>query len=119
VKQRLIRTLLALRAAHPELFERGDYQPLVAMGARAEHVFAFARRQGERTLVVAVPLLIGTLARDGALGDHALWGDTALELPAAGPWLETLTQTKHAGERIALAPLFARFPQAVLLAETR
>jgi (1->4)-alpha-D-glucan 1-alpha-D-glucosylmutase len=117
VKQRLIRTLLALRAARPELFERGDYQPLTATGARAEHVFAYMRRCGDSVLVVAVPILIGTLARDGTLDELALWGDTALELPAAGPWHEQLTQAVHHGRQLALAPLFARFPQAVLLAE--
>jgi len=119
VKQRLISALLALRAAEPDLFEHGDYQPLTATGARAEHVFAFARRQGDKLLVVAVPVLIGTLARDGALEDHALWGDTALELAAAGPWLETLTQTEHAGERLLLAPLFTHFPQLALLGVAR
>jgi (1->4)-alpha-D-glucan 1-alpha-D-glucosylmutase len=117
VKQRLVRTLLALRAVEPELFDGGDYQPLAATGLRAEHVFAFARRHRGKLLVVAVPILIGTLARDGGLDDLSLWGDTALEPPAAGPWREQLTQAVHDGPQLALASLFARFPQAVLLAE--
>ena len=46
--------LLALRVAHPELFDAGaGYDPLLAKGPDAERVIAFARANG-RLIVVAV-----------------------------------------------------------------
>ncbi len=39
---------LACREAHPDLFARGDYVPLTAEGAAADHVVAFARRDADQ-----------------------------------------------------------------------
>ena len=47
---------LRCRRDHPGLFTAGEYIPAEATGARGEHVFAFARRHGDRA-VVAVPRL--------------------------------------------------------------
>ena len=54
VKLVLISQLLALRAAQPELFERGQYEPLLAEGPKAQLVCAFARRSGNCAVVVLV-----------------------------------------------------------------
>ncbi len=48
---------LIFRRSVPELFERGDYIPLQTRG-REEVVMAYARRLGDRWVVVAVPLAI-------------------------------------------------------------
>ncbi|WP_339348350.1 malto-oligosyltrehalose synthase [uncultured Sphingomonas sp.] len=55
-KMRLITDLLALRRAHPALFEQGDYAPAVATGPGVDHLLAFERRHGNETLRCAVRL---------------------------------------------------------------
>jgi (1->4)-alpha-D-glucan 1-alpha-D-glucosylmutase len=55
IKQRLLRTLLALRAAEPEFFERADYQPLDTGGDKPA-ILAFSRSHNGKQLLVAVPL---------------------------------------------------------------
>ncbi|MCK1284529.1 malto-oligosyltrehalose synthase [Bradyrhizobium sp. 44] len=48
------RHLLKLRSELPDVFARGDYQPLQVRGAHADHVVAFARRHGRAAAIVAV-----------------------------------------------------------------
>ncbi len=105
----LIRQALALRARRPELFGlRSTYQPLLARGARAGHVVAFAR--GTAVVAVAPRLVIG-------LGGD--WADTVLELPD-GRWRSELTddalETPEGGA-VALGELLRRFPVALLARE--
>jgi (1->4)-alpha-D-glucan 1-alpha-D-glucosylmutase len=105
--------LLALRRAHPDLFAGGDYQPLDVVGERSRHVCAFARRNGEAALVVAVPRLVHQLLRGGETAD---WGDAAVALPSGGGWQDIFTLRRlDDGERVAAAELFADFPVAVLI----
>jgi malto-oligosyltrehalose synthase len=75
-KLSLIHRLLELRRERAELFQEGAYLPLHAIGARAEHVVAFARvHQGRHALTIATRL-------PGALGtSDDRWGDTRIELP--------------------------------------
>src|SRR5262249_39191959 len=58
VKLYLTWRALECRAANAGLFSAGEYIPLEVQGERAEQVFAFARRQGDRVAVVAVPRLL-------------------------------------------------------------
>jgi (1->4)-alpha-D-glucan 1-alpha-D-glucosylmutase len=53
-KLAVIATLLGHRRDHPNLFARGRYEPLVATGAKADQICAFARCYQEDVLVVAV-----------------------------------------------------------------
>ncbi|MBC9881880.1 malto-oligosyltrehalose synthase [Bradyrhizobium sp. INPA01-394B] len=48
------RHLLELRNGLPEVFTKGDYQPLEVRGAHADHVIAFARRYGRTAAIVVV-----------------------------------------------------------------
>lgn len=76
----LLRHLLELRRAHPELFARGSYAPLPAAGSRAGHVVAFRRRSAEEELICVV----ATRMADALAGSDTLavgsdwWGDTRL-----------------------------------------
>jgi maltooligosyltrehalose synthase len=92
---------------------------------KAEHVFGFARRQGEALAVVAIPRLPASLVPDGVslpFGPR-VWGDTSLNPPAdwglAGRSFrnvftgETVTPTDE-GSTIA-AELFAHFPVALMI----
>ncbi|CAH2598698.1 Malto-oligosyltrehalose synthase [Rhodovastum atsumiense] len=67
--------LLAYRRAHPGLFAEGAYEPLVAVGARAEQVCAFARRHGEDAAVVVAARFPVRLAADPD------WAGTVLPWP--------------------------------------
>jgi (1->4)-alpha-D-glucan 1-alpha-D-glucosylmutase len=53
IKQRLLRTLLAMRAADPDFFARADYVPLAA---NPEDTLAFSRSYQGRQMLVGVPL---------------------------------------------------------------
>jgi (1->4)-alpha-D-glucan 1-alpha-D-glucosylmutase len=78
---------LAARQRYPELFANGEYLPLEVTGSKSAHIFAFARRCGDCRAVVAVPRLVAGLFGDAAAApDPAIWEDTAITLPAAGPW---------------------------------
>ena len=112
VKLALTRRVLALRADKPALFRDGDYAPLEATGARAEHVVAFARTSGDDTVVVATPRLVGTL------GERPDWGDTSIPLPRGRRWRNALTDaTLEAADAVTAAALFQDFPVALLVRE--
>ena len=52
---------LGLRRERPGLLSAGAYSPVVCEGAHADHVFAFARRLGGTSVLVAVPRLLASL----------------------------------------------------------
>jgi len=121
--------LLHCRREHPELLGIGEYLPRSGGGAKADHMFAFARRAGDRCAVVAVPRLIAGLAPDPAarppLGE-AVWEDTRLDLSELDTdpgvcWCNVFTGEVLAAENrngqlsLPAAELFAHFPVAVLL----
>ena len=70
-KIRVVREALHLRRERPDTFLSGDYRPVLAGGAAAEHVLAFTR--GADVLTAVTRHSVG-LAETG-------WGDTTLPLP--------------------------------------
>src|SRR5690606_17141417 len=88
IKQWLITQVLALRAAQPDLFRHGSYQPLPVEGECAERVVAFARHYDQQDqdqwLIVIAPrmtvALLGNTSIPHIPADH--WGDTYVQLPA-------------------------------------
>lgn len=84
VKQWLVRRTLNLRAAHHDVFARGQYVPLQVTGSHAARVLAFARHMDdERFAIVVLPRLAAGLL-DGSstpLIGAGAWGDTQLLLP--------------------------------------
>ncbi|WP_328610907.1 malto-oligosyltrehalose synthase [Amycolatopsis sp. NBC_00345] len=98
----VVQKTLTLRRERPELFT--GYRPLHAEGAAADHLLAFQR--GEDLAVAVTRLPVG-LARDGG------WRDTVLPL-TEGVWTDALTG-HTVGERPAAAPLFDRYPVALLV----
>jgi (1->4)-alpha-D-glucan 1-alpha-D-glucosylmutase len=101
----LIRRALAVRGERPAAFGEGEpARPLLASGARADHVVAFSR--GEQVVTVAPRLVLRLQGR---------WEDTVLELPP-GRWRNALGGGGWQG-RAALAELLSRFPVALLVRE--
>jgi (1->4)-alpha-D-glucan 1-alpha-D-glucosylmutase len=115
VKQPLIQRVLKLRAAAPALFEQGDYLPLQARGAQAEHVVAFLRQHQGRTLLVATL----RLPTRGPQPGSDSWGDTVLLLPqAVAAWRDVLSAdqvVKVDGAALPVAMLLGERPVAVLI----
>jgi (1->4)-alpha-D-glucan 1-alpha-D-glucosylmutase len=104
VKLYVIHRALTLRRARGRLFGIGTYLPLAAVGARAEHVVAFARRDGREAAIVAVPRLSARLTGlDGGwpLGEET-WGETWLSLGDAG--LAGTYRDRFTGRRLRTEP---------------
>ena len=105
-KMFVIHKALTLRREHPEYFNaEAAYQPLVAKGAKSEHVLAYLRGDRVLTLVPRHSLLLR--------GD---WQDTALDLPA-GEWRNRFTDEALHGGTMLLKDLLRAFPVALLVRE--
>ncbi|MFL5231575.1 MAG: malto-oligosyltrehalose synthase [Microvirga sp.] len=116
IKQQVIARLLADRAAAPQLYAEGGYEPLAAQGERSRNVIAFRRSRAGGDLIVVVPRLIAGAASGGSLPvGGEFWGDTALRA-SAGARREILTgSTLRCGEGgLPLRELFSALPIAVL-----
>ncbi len=115
----VVARVLRTRREHSELFARGEYVPLSVSGAKADHVFAFARRHEEAAVAIVVPRLAAALVPEpghppvGA----GVWGDTAVSLADLPPgrWTNVLTgATHHTDTRLPVSDVLAAFPVAVL-----
>jgi (1->4)-alpha-D-glucan 1-alpha-D-glucosylmutase len=75
--------ILCFRQQQPALFQRAEYLPLMAEGARARHVVAFARTIGTAEAMVVAPRLLTTLVEDSDLPPigSQVWQETRLLLP--------------------------------------
>jgi (1->4)-alpha-D-glucan 1-alpha-D-glucosylmutase len=114
---------LNFRRAHPELFQEGDYLPLMSRGKRNRHMVAFARRRGEAWVLAVVPRLCSQLAASAQLPlGPAVWGKEGLPLPpgAPGVWENVFTRATlrvspgGAAPALPLAEVFRHLPVALL-----
>jgi (1->4)-alpha-D-glucan 1-alpha-D-glucosylmutase len=113
---------LGARTVYRDLFLRGDYIPLQIRGQRQEHICAFARRQGKRWALIAVPRLLTKLVHVGTLPlGKRVWKDDVLLLPESAPerWLQVFTGENldvfSPGKEMPLSSIFRRFPVALLI----
>jgi (1->4)-alpha-D-glucan 1-alpha-D-glucosylmutase len=116
IKQRVLASLLADRAATPDFYAKANYRPLAAQGAKARHVVAFQRSLGDDRLVVVVPRLVARhLSGETPPLGRELWGDTVLPIPGGG-WRDVLTGTEGTAEDkgVPVGELFSVLPIAVL-----
>ncbi|MCL4371438.1 MAG: malto-oligosyltrehalose synthase, partial [Chloroflexi bacterium] len=126
IKMYLIHGALDYRRRHRDLFAEGAYVPLQGTGEGREHLVAFARRKGHRTVVVAVPRLVALLTRGeeiAPLGEK-VWGDGRLVLSGTEPpgdYRNVLTgetirsePLPEGGQGLPLSQVFATFPVALL-----
>ncbi|MGB3786587.1 MAG: malto-oligosyltrehalose synthase [Phormidesmis sp.] len=112
---------LAARNYFRNVFRSGAYIPLKVTGEHAESVVAYARHQGEHTLVVVVPRFLTNMIEPDVLpcGAH-LWGDTAIEVPNADQanWKDWLSDRTVKAETFAsVGSLLEHFPVALLASE--
>jgi len=91
----LTQRVLRFRREHVDLFQRGDYLPLVASGAFGESCVSFARSLAGKWIVVIAPRLS---ARIGFPPTGERWRDTTIEFP------ETLS-LEHAHDLFTCRPI--------------
>ena len=123
----LIWQSLRLRQARPDLFRRGDYQPLMAQGPRADHLCAYGRKLRDQCCLVVVPRWLARLTGfNGHWPLAGIWGDSRLAAPAQWghhPYRNVLTnrliqpRDSAEGALFAVADLLADFPVALLVRE--
>ncbi len=123
VKMLVTSRALRLRQELPKVFV-GSYTPAGTSGEKAEHLFAFLREGGGKTVLVAVPRLVAKLLGNGSgppVGPE-VWGDTAVTLEGnqtGRAWKNVLTGEKLPAPdgSLAVAQLFSDLPLALLVAE--
>jgi (1->4)-alpha-D-glucan 1-alpha-D-glucosylmutase len=108
---------LRLRRARRSLFEDGAYQPLVARGRTAEHVFAFARSEGQEAALAVAGQFFATLGAARPTG--SAWGDCRLMLPAeltGRRFRDALTGRvlSAEGDSLPIASVFEHLPVALV-----
>jgi (1->4)-alpha-D-glucan 1-alpha-D-glucosylmutase len=119
-KASLVRTALALRNRHPELFAFGDYIPLETTGRRRDNVLGFARRHGRQAAITVVPRLVHEAVAWGALLSPAYWGDTAIRVPDDVRSVRDASDAKlrrAADGSLRIADIYDARPFALLIAE--
>lgn len=112
IKLYLIHRILEFRQSAPDLFAKGDYEALAATGPKADCACAFARRYGERNLVVIASRFPARLDADAG------WSDTSIPTPRqppAGPLHNLLTGRELSARdgAIEIGPALEGLPVAV------
>lgn len=116
IKLWLTQQMLTVRKADAGLFAEGDYVPLAVEGKHKAHVFAFARQQGEKTYLFAVPLHTAALCADGQSFFDIDWEDTRIVLPKEFSGFSDVLSGKTIAkaEGLLAKNLFRKFTAAIL-----
>jgi len=119
IKLWLTKTLFNIRKEHYELFENGDYIPLTVQGKYFKNIFAFARKQNQKWIIVAVPLGMASLTK--TIADKPFdWLDTEILLPENAPtaWKDLLSKQSAVkdflNQGIQVNQLFTEIPLAII-----
>jgi (1->4)-alpha-D-glucan 1-alpha-D-glucosylmutase len=124
IKLYVISRALCFRKANRELLAKGSYIPLRAAGNLQNHVIAFARVLGRRSVIVAASRFFMALGADRRkpTGEET-WGDSALllrrDLSRAAyrdVFSQGTTETarRNGKHTLPLAKVFAHLPVALL-----
>jgi (1->4)-alpha-D-glucan 1-alpha-D-glucosylmutase len=101
-----IHKALKIRKDYADCFgASGDYEPLLAIGERENHVVAFIRGHKVATIVPRLPNAVA----DG-------WQSTTIELPG-GSWKNAFTGATVSGGTVSIESLLSEFPIALLTKE--
>jgi (1->4)-alpha-D-glucan 1-alpha-D-glucosylmutase len=115
---------LCFRKSNHELLTKGSYIPLRATGDRQNHVIAFARALGRRSVIaVASRFFVGLGAETTEPTGEETWGDSALLLRrdiSGAAYREVFSQStietvqRNSRHTLPLAQVFAHLPVALL-----
>ncbi|MBW9117308.1 malto-oligosyltrehalose synthase [Rhizobium cauense] len=119
LKQRIVQVGLRLRQQYPDLFGRGRYLPLAAMGRRSGHVIAFARLDpgGNFAVTVASRFMLGQIATGSYAAPSDFWDDTALSLPRGldHPVCDIIASRALDPDRLMVSDVLASGPVALIV----
>ncbi len=112
---------LNFRREHSEIFSKGDFLQLEAIGPKAEHVLAILRRHKREWALFVAPRWLAR-AQESETGHDAnsFWSETSIRLPDAAPqsWQNIFTgensSSVGAHRPLAVAEMFLHFPVALL-----
>ena len=112
--------LLQLRRELGDLFAAGDYQPLQTDGPFKEHVLAYARSHGGKTVVVVLAKWMAQLMKgERRLPVGDVWQDTSIARPAHGAarWRSVFTAEEATwdGESMRAADVLRQMPFAAFV----
>jgi (1->4)-alpha-D-glucan 1-alpha-D-glucosylmutase len=124
IKLYLTRTALRFRREQRDLFAKGAYTPLRAMGEKHRHIVAFARSLRDRAVVAIAGRFFAQLGADScAPMGKEIWNNTAVVLRkqlAARNYREILTGCTVASEErdgnlvLPVGEVFSHLPVALL-----
>jgi len=116
IKLAIIATLLTHRHNYPKLFTHGGYEPLAAIGPKADHICAFARSYEQDALLVVAARFPVRLEADPA------WTGTEIPWPQQGVarrarWRDLLSgkAVERRGESVGAEAVLGYMPIAVLV----
>lgn len=121
IKLFVIARSLRFRRDHIELFQNGQYHPVIAEGPDAKHLFCFMIEDGAQAVLIAVPRLIASLQGQRSSPAHELQLaiDASLVIPGEfgqRTWVNLFTGHRIAPEngRCAASQAFCQLPVCVL-----
>ncbi|MBY0383438.1 MAG: malto-oligosyltrehalose synthase [Xanthobacteraceae bacterium] len=112
IKLAWTKTLLSLRSAYPDVFQRGNYVPLNVEGPHREHVLAFARTFRKDAVIVAVSRCLAPFTDQGRSWPQRML-DGAIDIK---PLRVKAIEQDPASNSLPLQELFAEMPVAALRA---
>lgn len=104
VKLYVTHRALSYRREHPDLFLHGEYLPVSTSGPLERHICAFARRYGNRAVLVVAPRLLASVIPEPTtlpLGPE-VWADSWLVVPP--DWGYLTYHNVLTGEVVTAAP---------------
>ncbi|WP_062100584.1 malto-oligosyltrehalose synthase [Candidatus Xiphinematobacter sp. Idaho Grape] len=115
IKLFIIQRLLQFRRRYASFFRMADYQPLLSLGLRKDHIISFLRRHESMTLLVVVPRLTAKLWLMPC--DGCAWSETRVVSGSfIGSWRNILTEESYRCDQqeIQISDILTRLPVAVL-----
>jgi malto-oligosyltrehalose synthase/4-alpha-glucanotransferase len=116
IKVWLTGKLLQLRAAHPDLFSKGDYIPLKVTGKYKHELIAFARAYRDTWIALIVPVDIAAICGDD-LAAPIDWADTQVTFPKDVPVIcidQLLNKSIEFNGTVNLREIISDIPVAIL-----
>lgn len=118
IKLFLTHQVLKARTQYLQTFQQGKYLPLTVSGKFQDHIVAFARQDGQRTIVTATPRFLTGVIQPDELPLGEVWADTRVSLPDGSPasWQSAITGEKvEAQGTIGIAEVLRHFPVGLLV----
>jgi (1->4)-alpha-D-glucan 1-alpha-D-glucosylmutase len=112
---------LEFRRRYADLILRGEYTPLEASGAGADHVVAFLRTHDGRCAIAAVARWLAGSGADTVEGAVTAWPQMMLPVPAefqSRRWVDVLSnRVFEPGPELGIPDLFSEAPAVILLSD--